>query len=164
MSRAKKGATSEGRVPAQNEAAESPSSMEQLLKTMEKIQESMDKTFQGLEEGQKKLSGSIEALESNQRSHAGNTGPHERKSGEQDATEVGGLTPFEQQSRLVASSSYEPLQLFKNRAAAAATAATDIPSFTALLSPRTFSGWQTVPTCSFRGWRAGTPTPADCRN
>ena len=54
MSRAKKGAASEGQVPAQKEAAESPSSMEQQqLKAMEKIQESMesmDKKFQGLEE------------------------------------------------------------------------------------------------------------------
>ena len=68
MSRAKKGAASGGQVPAQKEAAESSSSMEQLLKAMEKMQESMDKKFQGLEEEQKKLSDRIEALESNQRS------------------------------------------------------------------------------------------------
>ena len=89
--------------------------MEQLLKAMEKIQESMesmDKKFQALKEGQKKLSGRIEALESNQRSHAGNTGLHEEKSGERDATEVGGLNPSEQQSRLAASSSYEPSRFF----------------------------------------------------
>ena len=53
MSRAKRGAASEGQEPAQKEAAESPSSMEQLLKAMEKVQESMesmDKKFQGLKE------------------------------------------------------------------------------------------------------------------
>ena len=90
--------------------------MEQLLKAMERTQESMesmDKKFRELEEGHKKLSGRIEALESNQRSHAGSTGPHEEKSGERDATEVGGLTPPEQQSRLAASSSHEPLRFFK---------------------------------------------------
>ena len=46
MSRAKKGAASEGQVPAQKEAAESSSSIEQPLKAMEKMQESMDKKFQ----------------------------------------------------------------------------------------------------------------------
>ena len=108
MSQTKKGAASEGQVPAQKEATESPSSMEQLLKAMEKMEESMDKKFQGFEEGQEELSGRIEALESNQTSHAGNTGPHEEKSGERDATEVGELTQSEQQSRLAASSSYKP--------------------------------------------------------
>ena len=112
MSRAKKGAASEGQVPAQKEAAESPSSVEQLFKTMMEKMKSMDKTVQGLKE---KLSNRIEALESNQRSLVGNTGPQEEKSGERDATEVGGqeITPSEHQSRLPASSSYEPSRFLK---------------------------------------------------
>ena len=113
MSRAKKGAASEGQVPAQKEAAESPSSTEQLLKAMEKMQESMDKKFQGLKE---EMNDRFQALELKQQqtSHAGNTGPHEEKSGERDTTEVGGqeITPSEQQSRLAASSSYEPSWFF----------------------------------------------------
>ena len=114
MSRAKKGAASEGQVPAQKEAAESPSSMEQLLKTMMEKMESMDKTVQGLKE---ELNDRFQALElkQEQTSHAGNTGPHEEKSGERDTTEVGGKekTPSEQQSRLAASSSYEPSRFLK---------------------------------------------------
>ena len=114
MSRAKKGAASEGQVPAQKEAAESPSSMEQLLKAMEKVQESMDKKFQGLEE---EMNDRFQALELKQQqtSHAGNTGPHEEESGERDATEVGGqeITPPEQLSRLAASSSYKPSRFFQ---------------------------------------------------
>ena len=113
MSRAKKGAASEGQIPAQKEAAESPSSMEQLLKAMEKMQESMDKKFQGLKE---EVDDRFQALELKQQqtSHGGNTGPHEEKSGERDTTEVGGkvITPSEQQSRLAASSSYEPSRFF----------------------------------------------------
>ena len=87
MSRAKKGAASEGQVPAQNEAAESPFSMEQLLKAMEKMQESMDKKFQGLKE---EINDRFQALELKQQqaSHAGNTGPHGEKSGERDTTEA----------------------------------------------------------------------------
>ena len=54
------------------------------------------------------------SLKQQQTSHAGNTGPHEEKSGERDTTEVGGqvITPSEQQSRLAASSSYEPSRFF----------------------------------------------------
>ena len=115
MSRAKKGAASEGQVPAQKEAAESPSSMEQLLKAMEKMQESVDKNFQGLKE---EMNDRFQALELKQQqtSRAGNTGPHEEKSGERDATEVGGqeIAPPEQQSRLAASSSYEPSRFFQS--------------------------------------------------
>ena len=108
MSRAKKGAASEGRVPAQKEAAVSPFSIEQMLK---EIQEAI----KGLDEGQKKLSDRIEALESNQRSPVGNTGPQEEKSDERDATEVGRqeITSPEQQSRLAASSSYGPSRVFQ---------------------------------------------------
>ena len=113
MSRAKKGAAFEGQVPAQKEAAESPSSMEQLLKSMiEKLEESIDKKLQGLKEEMNDRFQELE-LKQQQTSHAGNTGPHEEKSGERDATEVGGLTPSEQQLRLAASSSYEPSQFFK---------------------------------------------------
>ena len=117
MSRAKKGAASEGQVPAQKRSRRESvlHRTTVLLKAMEKIQESMksmDKKFQGLEEGQKTLSGRIEALESNQRSHVENTGPHEEKPGERDATEVEGLTPSEQQSRLAAPPSYEPSRFF----------------------------------------------------
>ena len=93
MQRAKKGAASEGQVPAQKEVAESPSSMEQLLKAMEKMKESMDKRF--LE-----LSDRIETLEPNQRFSVRNTGSQDEKSGERDnhVTEVGGqeITPPEQ--------------------------------------------------------------------
>ncbi|CAM9100003.1 unnamed protein product, partial [Ascophyllum nodosum] len=87
--RAKKGAASEGQVPAQKEAAESPSSIpvEQLLKA---IEEMTDKKFQGLEE---EINDRLQALELKQQqtSHAGNTGLQEKKSGERDnhATEVG---------------------------------------------------------------------------
>ena len=87
MSRAKIGAASEGQVPAQKEAAESPSSMEQLMKTMMEKMESMDKTVQGLKE---EMNDRFQALESNQRSPVGNTGTQEEKSGERNATEVGG--------------------------------------------------------------------------
>ena len=112
MSRAKKGAASEGQVPAQKEAAESPSSMEQLMKTLMEKRESMDKTVQGLKE---EMNDRFQALESNQRSPVGNTGTQEEKSGERNATEVGGqeITPPEQQSRLAASSSYEPSRFLK---------------------------------------------------
>ena len=114
MSRAKKGAASEGQVPAQKEAAESPSSMEQLLKPMEKMQESMDKKFRGLKE---EMNDRFQALELKQQqtSHARNTGPHEEESDERDATEVGGqeITPPEQLSRLAASSSYKPSRFFQ---------------------------------------------------
>ena len=112
MSRAKKGAASEGQVPAQKEAAESPSSMEQLMKTMMEKMESMAKTVQGLKE---EMNDRFQALESNQRSPVGNTGTQEEKSGERNATEVGGqeITPPEQQSRLAASSSYEPSRFLK---------------------------------------------------
>ena len=110
MSRAKKGAACEGQRPPQKEATESPFSIDQLLKAIEKMQESMDKKFQ-------KLSNRIEALEPNQRSPVRNTGPREEKSGERDnhATKVGGqeITPPEQQSRQAASSSYEPSRFFQ---------------------------------------------------
>ena len=81
MPQAKKGAGSEGQVPAQKGAAESPPSIpvEQLLKAVEEF---MDKKLKGLEEGQKKLSDCIEALESNQRSPVRNTGSQEEKPGE----------------------------------------------------------------------------------
>ena len=78
ISQAKKGAASEGQVPAKKEAVESPSSIpvEQLLKAVEEI---MDKKLKGLEEGQKKLGDCIEALESNQLSRVMNT-VHKRRS------------------------------------------------------------------------------------
>ena len=112
MSRAKKGAASEGQVPAPKEAAVSPFSIEQMLK---EIQESIKGLTERMDEGERKLSDRIEALESNQRSPVGNTGPQEGTSGERDATEVGGqeITPSEQQSRLAASSSYEPSRFLK---------------------------------------------------
>ena len=65
----------------------------------------MDKKFQGLKE--EIMDDRFQALKQQQTSHAGNTGPHEERSGERDTTEVGGqvITPSEQQSRLAASSS-----------------------------------------------------------
>ena len=114
VARAKKGAASEGKVPVQKEAAMSPFSIEQMLK---EIQESIKGLQERMNEGQNKLSDRIEALESNQRSPVRNTGPQEEKSGGRDnpATEVGGqeITPPEQQSRQVASSSYGPSRFFQ---------------------------------------------------
>ena len=108
MSRAKKGAASEGQVPAKKEAAKSPFSIEQLFKAME---ERTDKKFQ-------ELSDRLQELElKHEQSPVGNTGPQEEKSGERDnhATEVGGqeTTPPEQQSRQGASSSYRPSRFFQ---------------------------------------------------
>ena len=48
MSRAKKGVASEGQVPVQKEAAESPSSIEQLLKAMEKCRSRWTRRFRDL--------------------------------------------------------------------------------------------------------------------
>ena len=114
MSRAKKGAPSEGKVPTQEEEAAvnpPPVSMVQLRDMFKAIQDQMER-------GHKELCDRLQELELKvQRSPVGNTGLQEEKSGERDnhATDVGGqeITSPEQQSRQAASSSYGPSWFFQ---------------------------------------------------
>ena len=114
MSRAKKGVTSEGKVPAQQEenaVNPLPFSIEQLR---ELLKETKDEAIRGLEEETKKLSDHIQALELKQQqtSPARKSGAQEEMSGERDdyATKAAGqeVPPPEQQLRQAASSSCGP--------------------------------------------------------